>query len=210
MRIGIYGGTFDPVHLGHLILAEQCRDQGRLDQVWFVPAYQPPNKREQGITRFEQRIEMLQLALAGNSAFRINELEKERSGPSYTVDTVAELQRRHPGDDFFLLVGGDSLLDLPNWYQPRRLVQSVGLMVMYRPGYPELSAEQLRSALQLPDEAGLRLQVAQTPLIDIASRELRRSIAECRSVRYLVPRAVECYVQEKRLYRVDEQSVSSL
>jgi nicotinate-nucleotide adenylyltransferase len=207
MRIGIYGGTFDPVHLGHLILAEQCRDQGRLDQVWFVPAYQPPNKLGHAITRFEQRVEMLQLALAGNPAFRINELEKERPGPSYTVETLAELQRRHPGDEFFLLVGGDSLADMPNWYQPQRLVQSAGLMVMYRPGYPELSAEQLRAALRLPESAPLRLQVARTPLIDIASRELRQSIADGRSVRYLLPRAVECYVQEKRLYRMEPSEV---
>src|SRR5262245_22067300 len=118
MRIGIFGGTFDPVHLGHLILAENCREQGRLDQVWFIPAPAPPHKLDRSITSFERRVEMLQLALAGNPAFQINEVEKDRSGPSYTVDTLAELQHRHPGDEFFLLIGSDTLADLPAWREP--------------------------------------------------------------------------------------------
>src|SRR3954467_10774395 len=87
MRVGIFGGTFDPVHLGHLILAEQCREQGRLDQLWFVPAPRPPHKQDRTLTRFVQRVEMLQLAIAGQPAFRVEEMEKERSGPSFTVDT---------------------------------------------------------------------------------------------------------------------------
>src|SRR6476661_8897554 len=115
MRIGIYGGTFDPVHVGHLILAEQAREQGRLDEVWFVPAFRPPQKEGQAVTRFEQRVEMLSLAVAGQPAFRVEEIEKERAGPSYTVDTLAELKRRQPQDVFELLIGGDSLADLPLW-----------------------------------------------------------------------------------------------
>src|SRR5262245_40434030 len=111
MRIGVFGGTFDPVHYGHLILAEQCREQGRLDQVWFLPAPWPPHKDVEALTRYEQRLEMLQLALAGNPALAINEIEREREGPSYTVDTLAELHRRHPEHDFFLLVGSDMLRD---------------------------------------------------------------------------------------------------
>src|SRR5438128_7387970 len=102
MRVGIFGGTFDPVHLGHLILAEQCREQGRLDQVWFVPAPRPPHKDEDALTKFEQRAEMLRLAVAGQPAFRVDECEKDRTGLSYTVDTLAELGRRHPGHEFFL------------------------------------------------------------------------------------------------------------
>src|SRR5205823_11406622 len=95
MRVGVFGGTFDPVHYGHLILAEQCREQGRLDEVWFVPAPRPPRKEGHTITRFEQRVEMLALAVAGHPPFRIDELEKDRPGPSYTVETIAELHRRH-------------------------------------------------------------------------------------------------------------------
>src|SRR5262249_60569098 len=104
MRIGIFGGTFDPVHHGHLILAEQAREQGRLDEVWFVPAPRPPQKEAQAITRFDQRVEMLTLALAGQPAFRIDRIEGHRNGPSYTVDTLTELRQRHPEHEFWLLI----------------------------------------------------------------------------------------------------------
>ncbi|HZY88045.1 MAG TPA: nicotinate-nucleotide adenylyltransferase [Gemmataceae bacterium] len=199
MRVGVFGGTFDPVHTGHLILAEQCREQGRLDEVWFVPAPRPPQKDETVLTRFEQRVEMLALATAGNPAFKIDELEKDRSGPSYTVDTLAELRRRHPGHEFFLLVGSDTLADLPLWHEPRRLLELAGLLVMARPGNPVLSADELRQRLG-PPAPPLRLEVVQTPLIDISSRDLRRRARAGRSLRYFLPRAVECYVRDKRLY----------
>src|SRR4051794_17117051 len=140
MRVGIFGGTFDPVHYGHLILAEQCREQGRLDQVWFLPAPRPPHKEGEFITRFEQRAEMLALALAGNPAFCVEELEKERAEPSYPAVTLAELHRRHAGFEFWLLVGSDTLADLPNWREPHRVVQLAGLLAVARPGSPVLSA----------------------------------------------------------------------
>jgi nicotinate-nucleotide adenylyltransferase len=202
MRIGIFGGTFDPVHTGHLILAEQGREQGRLDEVWFVPAAHPPHKEEPDLTRFEQRVEMLALAIAGNPAFRIDELEKERPGPSYTADTLAELRRRHPAHEFLLLIGSDTLLDLPHWYQPLRVLEHAGLLVMMRPGSAALTAEQLRERLYLADGTPLRLEMIQTPQIDISSRDLRRRAAAGRSLRYFLPRAVECYIHEKRLYKL--------
>jgi nicotinate-nucleotide adenylyltransferase len=201
MRIGIYGGTFDPVHVGHLILAEQAREQGRLDEVWFVPAFRPPQKEGQAITRFDQRVEMLALAIAGQPAFRVEEIEKERAGPSYTVDTLAELKRRRPQDTFVLLIGGDSLADLPTWREPQRIVAQADLLVMARPGIAVLSADELRRKLCLPDAVPLSLQIAEAPLIEVASRDLRKRVAAGRSVRYLVPRAVEVYVEEKGLYR---------
>ncbi|HEY7311834.1 MAG TPA: nicotinate-nucleotide adenylyltransferase [Gemmataceae bacterium] len=202
MRVGVFGGTFDPVHTGHLILAEQAHEQGRLDEVWFVPAPRPPHKDEPDLTRFEQRVEMLALALAGNPAFRIDELEKERSGPSYTVDTLAELRRRHPSHEFFLLVGSDTLVDLPHWHEPVRVLKQAGLLVMARPGSAVPTVEQLRAQLPMPDEAPLRLQVVETPQIDISSRDLRRRAAAGRSLRYFLPRSVECYIHDKRLYRL--------
>lgn len=202
MRVGVFGGTFDPVHTGHLLLAEQAREQGRLDEVWFVPAPRPPHKDEPDLTRFEQRVEMLALALAGNPAFRIDELEKERSGPSYTVDTLAELRRRHPGNEFFLLVGSDTLVDLPHWYEPVRVLEQAGLLVMARPGSDVPTVEQLQAQLPMPGDAPLRLQVIETPQIDISSRDLRRRAAAGRSLRYFLPRAVECYIHDKRLYQV--------
>jgi nicotinate-nucleotide adenylyltransferase len=201
MRIGIFGGTFDPVHHGHLILAEQAREQGRLDEVRFVPAPRPPQKDDRSITSFDQRVEMLQLAIAGHTAFRIDSIEKDRPGPSYTVDTLAELHQRQPEDEFWLLVGGDSLADLPLWREPARIVSSVGLLVLARPGTALLSAEELRSRLRLADKVPLRLEVIQAPVIDISSRDLRRRVAEGHSIRYFLPRAVEVYIQEKHLYR---------
>src|SRR5262249_29493095 len=111
MRIGVFGGTFDPVHFAHLIIVEQCREQAQLDQVWFVPAARPPHKQGRNVTPFRHRVEMLALAIAGNAAFRINELEKDRPGSSYTVDTLNELQRQHPGTDFWLILGSDCLPD---------------------------------------------------------------------------------------------------
>jgi nicotinate-nucleotide adenylyltransferase len=201
MRVGIFGGTFDPVHLGHLILAEQARDQAHLDEVWFIPAPRPPQKEAQAITRFEQRVEMLSLALAGNPAFRIDEIEKDRLGPSYTVDTLTELRRRHPEHFFSLLIGGDALVDLPTWREPRRILEQAGLVVMDRPGSPVPTDDELRQRLTLPAEISLNLERVEAPAIDIASRYLRRRIANGRSVRYLVPRAVEAYIQEKKLYR---------
>jgi nicotinate-nucleotide adenylyltransferase len=203
MRIGIFGGTFDPVHLGHLILAEQAREQGELDEVWLVPAPRPPQKDGRGITRFDVRVEMLELAVAGNASFRIDPLEKDRTGPSYTVDTFIELHRRAPQHTYALIVGGDALADLPSWRDPRGIVSRAELLVMARPGSPPAGADGLRQALALPDAEELRMRVVEAPLIDISSRDIRRRVAAGRSVRYLLPRAIEVFVGERRLYRAE-------
>ncbi len=201
MRIGVFGGTFDPVHFGHLILAEQCREQGRLDQVLFVPSARPPHKQDKPLTPFDKRVEMLSLALAGQPAFRIDELERDRPGPSYTVHTLEELRRRQPDAEFWLIVGADMLHDLPYWYEPVRIAAQAGFLVAGRPGWPMLSEQELAKSLQLPPGEPVRLQRIDMPLIEIASRDLRRRAADGRSLRYLVPRAVEEYIREKRLYR---------
>jgi len=200
MRVGIFGGTFDPVHLGHLILAEQCREQGRLDLVLFVPSARPPHKQRYPVTPFRHRAEMLQLATAGHPAFRVDELENDRPGPSYTVDTLDELKKRHPGAEWFFLVGSDALAEMHEWYDPAGIVRRAGLLVMARGGERVLSAEELRVSLGLPEGEALRLEVVEAPRIEISSRDLRRRAAQGRSLRYLVPRAVECYIQEKGLY----------
>jgi nicotinate-nucleotide adenylyltransferase len=204
MHIGIFGGTFDPVHLGHLILAEQCREQAQLDRVLFIPAARPPHKLDQPLTPFAQRVEMLALAIAGNPAFQVDELEKDRPGPSYTVDTLEELHRRHPADQLTLLVGSDTLADLAHWRAPERIGRLADVLVTARPGWSLANLEETRATLSLP--ADLRLtQLVHVPHIDISSRDLRRRAAEGRSLRYLVPRAVECYVQAHRLYQSKSQ-----
>ena len=200
MHIGIFGGTFDPVHLGHLILAEQCREEARLDRVLFIPAARPPHKLEQPLTPFAQRVDMLALAIAGNPAFRIDEREKDRPGPSYTVDTLEELHGQHLADQLTLLIGSDTLADLAHWRAPERIGRLADILVMVRPGWPITSLEEARTALQLPAELRLAYLV-QAPRIDISSRDLRQRAAAGRSLRYLVPRAVECYLQTHRLYQ---------
>jgi nicotinate-nucleotide adenylyltransferase len=201
MRIGVFGGTFDPVHVGHLIVADQCREQAELDQVWFVPAARPPHKPGQDLTAFARRAEMLALATAGNPGFRVEELEKDRPGPSYTVDTLGELHRRSPGHDYFFLLGSDCLPDLAHWREPARIAELAALLIWERPGWPLWPEEQLRAALRLPAAAPLRLRVARGPHVDIASRDLRDRAAHGRSLRYLLPRAVECYIETHRLYQ---------
>jgi nicotinate-nucleotide adenylyltransferase len=208
MRVGIFGGTFDPIHVGHLILAEQCREQARLEQVWFIAAARPPHKQDRSLTPFGQRVDMLALAIAGHPAFRIDELEKDRPGMSYTADTLTELHRRHPENDFWLIIGSDCLPDLPHWHEPARIVQLAGLLVWERPGWPSWSTEKLHEALRLPRGENLRQQPVQGPLVDISSTDLRQRIMEGRSVRYLVPRAVECYIEAHRLYHAAANPVS--
>jgi nicotinate-nucleotide adenylyltransferase len=144
---------------------------------------------------------MLALAVAGQPPFHVEELEKERPGPSYTVDTLTELHRRRPADEFFLVIGSDTLLDLPHWREPRRILEIAGLLVVVRPGSPLVETADLRGRLGLPPNSPLRLEAVDAPLIDIASHDLRRRAAEGRSLRYLTPRAVEAYIADKRLYR---------
>ncbi len=201
MRIGVFGGTFDPVHYGHLILGEQAREQVRLDQVWFVPAAQPPHKAGRPVTPFRHRAEMLHLAVAGYEPFRVDELESERPGPSFTADTLDELNRRHPGHEWFLLVGSDTLAELPTWHDPAGVVRRAALVVMVRAGGGVAPADEVHARLGLPADVALRMHVIQAPLVDLSASDLRRRVAEGRSVRYLLPRAVECYVEEKHLYR---------
>ena len=201
MRMGVFGGTFDPVHVGHLTMAEQCREQAGLDQVRFVPAARPPHKLDRIVSSFGDRIEMLRLAVAGHPAFVIDDLEGERHGPSFTVDTLETLASRHPGTTFELILGGDCLEDLPGWREPARIVELAGLLIVRRPGYASVMPDQLRSSLRLPAEAPLRCREIDSPLVDISSHELRQRVAAGRSVRYWTPRAVECYIETHKLYR---------
>ncbi len=202
MRLGVFGGTFDPVHIGHLIVAEQCREQGGLDQVWFIPAARPPHKQDRPLTPFGTRAEMLALALAGHPAFRVDELERDRPGPSYTVDTLEELHRREPAAALALILGSDSLADLPTWKDPARVARLAELLVVARPGHPLPSWDALCDRLGLA-RGTVPGRFVHAPLVDIASQDLRRRAAEGRSLRYLVPRAVECYIETHGLYRED-------
>lgn len=200
MNIGIFGGTFDPPHLGHLILAERCREEAGLDEVWFLVSYAPPHKQGQAITRFEQRCDMVTLATTGQPAFRVEPIEKELPPPSYTARTLAELQQRHPEHTFALIVGGDSVEDLPGWFEPATVFKLAALVAVGRPGAVLPSAADLAAKVGVPPDA-VRLTVVECPQVDIASRDIRSRVGEGKSVRYLVPRAVEEFVRERKLYR---------
>jgi nicotinate-nucleotide adenylyltransferase len=201
MRIGVFGGTFDPVHLGHLILAEQCREQARLEQVWFVPSARPPHKPDLAITSFDRRADMLQLALAGQPTFRVEPLERDRPGPSFTADTLDELHRRDPAAELFLLLGSDCLPDLPSWHEPQRIVERATLLMVARPGFPVWTSNQVAETIGLANVDRVRMLMITMPPIGISSRDLRQRAAEGRSLLYQVPRAVEVYIKEKGLYR---------
>jgi len=202
MRVGIFGGTFDPVHIGHLIMAEQSREQARLDRVWFVPSARPPHKRDVAVTSFAQRVEMLSLALVGReNHFRIETIENDRSGPSYTIDTLVELRRLHPGVDFCLMVGSDCLPDLPKWSRPHELLRTTELVVSPRVGSPSMTAAQVAELLQLPADEILRITHVDLPHTEFASRDLRARAAAGRSLLWMMPESVEVYIRENRLYR---------
>ncbi|CAN5231229.1 nicotinate (nicotinamide) nucleotide adenylyltransferase [soil metagenome] len=200
MHIGIFGGTFDPIHTGHLVLAERCREAAGLDAVWFLPSYKPPHKTDVTISRFEHRVEMVSLAIVGQPAFKVDGIERELPPPSYTANTLEELHSRHPGTTFSLVVGADCLPDLPHWHDPVRVLKQAGLVVVPRPGVELWDAPRLATALKLPRDA-VRMQMVECPLMEIASREIRSRVAAGKTIRYLVPRAVEEYIREKSLYR---------
>ncbi len=192
MRLGLYGGTFDPIHLGHLILAEACREACALDRIWFVVAGAPPHKPG-GRTDVNHRLEMVRLAIAGNPAFEVSEIETRRPGPHYSVETLAEIAREQPEDDLFFLIGADSLVDLPHWRSPEAILRLASLVVANRPGFgPE--------PFDVPTEARPIHRVT-IPPIGIASNDVRRRRVEGRSIRYQVPRAVEAYMDAHGLYR---------
>src|SRR5262245_443476 len=178
MRVGVFSGTFDPVHMAHLILAEQCREQAKLDQVLFMPALLPPHKQRYAITPFAQRVEMLALAISGQPAFQIDEREKDRTGPSYTVDTLADLTLTRPGDEFFFVLGSDSIREMPTWRQPRRIVECASLLVVARPDFPPPAEAELRTSFGFAADTSLRYQIIDAPLIAISSREIRQRISE--------------------------------
>jgi len=200
MRIGLFGGTFDPIHLGHLIVAEACREQAQLDAVWFIPAARPPHKLEQPITPYDRRADMVALAITGQPLFELNRIEKDRPGPSFTVHTLRELREQHPAHHYFLILGADSLPDFQQWREPIELIQRAELLVVARPGSELMSAESLAASVQLSDVSALRMTIIDSPLIEVASRVIRDKVARGKTIRYLTPRAVEEYIRERRLY----------
>jgi nicotinate-nucleotide adenylyltransferase len=195
-RLGVVGGTFDPPHCGHLVLAENGRVQLRLDRVLFVLAGQPPHKPDRPIAPAHHRVAMVEAAIADNPAFALSRVDLDRPGPHYTVDMLALLQREYPGAELFFLMGGDSLAQFLAWCDPASIVRQARLAVMRRSGHePDLAALE-RAAPGLRE----RLLWLGAPYLDVASSDLRRRARDGLPLRYLVPPAVEAYIREHCLY----------
>jgi nicotinate-nucleotide adenylyltransferase len=201
MRLGLFGGTFDPVHYGHLLLAECCREQGRLDEVRFLPTSVPPHKQGRSLTLASVRIEMLELALAGHPAFGVEQYEADRGGVNYTVETLAHFRTQLPEAELFFLLGADMLLDLTTWREPVRICELATPLVVRRFGAEVVDWEALRAALRPEQIERIRQHQVEMPPIGFNSTEIRRRVADGQSIRYQTPRAVEKYIETNQLYR---------
>jgi nicotinate-nucleotide adenylyltransferase len=199
-QIAIFGGTFDPIHMGHLAIAEGIRDRCGLDEVWFMPAGAPPHKvGRQQISPVQHRVNMVRLAIAGNPRFVCSTLEADEPGLSYTVDTVERLQAQFPDKRFCLITGTDAILHIETWKDYQRLLRLVPFLVATRPGYRRGSWLDL--AARLGPDLTAQVTFVELPGLDIASSELRSMVGQGLSVRYLVPEAVFDYIESHGLYR---------
>lgn len=191
MKVGVYGGTFDPVHIGHLILAETVREKLDLDEVWFIPAYQNPLKADAPVTPTKSRLEMLRFAIAGNAAFKLQEMEIKRKEPSFTCDTLQRIREAQPEVELHLLIGADSLSDFPRWKSPDLILDLAKLVVVNR------GLEQPEIPTGIDPE---RVCLLDMPAIEVSASDIRRRRREGSSIRYLTPRSVELFINANQLY----------
>jgi nicotinate-nucleotide adenylyltransferase len=197
LRVGVLGGTFDPIHLGHLILAEEARDQLGLSAVYFVPAGDPPHKPGRRLAPVEDRLRMIELAIAGNDVFQASRADADRPGPHYTLDMIRIIQAQlPPGGELYFLMGYDSLAELPSWHRAQELVAACHLVALTRYDVP-LNWDYLESRLP-----GVRQRVTllDMPELEIASHQIQARVREGRTIRYLVPDAVCTFIALKGLY----------
>lgn len=188
-KIGILGGTFDPPHIGHLIIAEEVRLALELEEVWFIPTYTPPHK-DDAKTKAHHRIQMTELAIESNPYFKLNPIEIERSGKSYTIETMQTLNELHPDCDFYFIIGADMVEYLPHWHRIDELVKIVKFVAVQRSGFD----------LNTPYDI-IKVDI---PLIDISSSMLRGWLRKKRSVHYIVPESVYAYIRREKLYGFEE------
>lgn len=191
MHFGLFGGTFDPPHLGHLIVAETLREHCELDRVVWMVAASPPHKQDRVSTPADDRLALVRAAIAGNSHFEASDLELRRNGPSYTVDTLRALHARQPGVRWSLLVGGDSFATFDTWREPDEIARLAEIVVYHRSGYA------------LPLDTDVPARFVEAGRVDISSTEIRTRLQAGRSVRYLVPEAVRTEIGARRLYTPD-------
>lgn len=207
--LGVFGGTFDPVHVAHLALAQEAAESLGLERVLFVPAGSPPHKPGVPVTPGADRLAMVELAIAGNERFVASRIELDRAGPSYTVDTLEALASGRPSEgvpsmaDLTLILSADAFMGLPSWHEPRRVLELARLAVAPRDGYPEAGPAFMET--HFPDLAG-RVVYLDGPRIRLSASALRERAAAGRSLRYLVPDAVAAYIGDHGLYRIPRRN----
>lgn len=202
MKIGVMGGTFDPVHNGHLVTSEEARYQFGLEKVIFIPSARPPHKRESKQSPFEDRYRMVELAVEGNDYLSASALEMKREGLSYTIDTLRELRRIHGAEaELFFVTGADAILEILTWKDPGEILAISRLIAATRPGY---NLERLNEALpgynSLGEPAAGKVHAMEIPALSISSTDIRKRVMEKRPFRYLVPEPVWAYISKKGLY----------
>ena len=200
-KIGILGGTFDPVHLGHIMIAEEVRQSLDLSEVLIIPAGQPQTKRPESVTQARQRLEMLKLAVEGKPELKISNIEIERKGPTFTVDTLVELKNQYKGYELYFILGWDSLEQLPTWHEPSRIINLCYLVAVPRPGVKKPSLKVLEGVLPGITEKVIFMD---KPRIDISATEIREKAARGESISHLVQETVEMYIKKNKLYSTNE------
>lgn len=202
-RIGLYGGSFNPVHVAHLVLAEQACEALALDRVVFIPARLPPHKDPAGLVAARERVRMVRLALTGNPRFSVSEIELKRRGRSFSIDTVLAMRRRFGAKaELFFLIGADTIAELPTWRQVGRLVRLCTFVPLSRPGVRLPKAGDLALTLGAKEARGILKRMIKMPRLEISASDIRRRVVEGRSIRYLVPDAVDAYIRRKKLYKL--------
>jgi len=199
MKTGILGGTFDPVHTGHIMVADVVKDELGLTEVVFMPAGKPWLKAGASVLPAEHRLNMVRLAIAGKSCFKASTMEIERKGPTYSVDTMAEMGREiDDNDELLFIIGWDNLMELPRWHQPERLISLCCLVAVPRVGFPVPDLASLEASIPGISQ---RVIILDKPQIDISASAIRQRVRQGLSISHLVPEAVEKYIKENGLYR---------
>lgn len=204
-RIGLFGGSFNPIHHGHLIIARSLHEQLGLSRTLVLPSRQPPHKEPNALAEPHHRAAMVQLAISGESTMAFDDFDLSREGPCYTIDTIEHFRARFPEASLFWFIGSDSLMDLPTWRRARELVQSCTMVTAARSGQP-FNPAPLENAFGLALARDLLRFVLPTPVIDISSTDIRSRVAADRSIRFLVPEPVRDYIDKNRLYRSPDQT----
>jgi nicotinate-nucleotide adenylyltransferase len=200
-KIGVLGGSFNPVHLGHLLLAETAREALELEKVLLIPAKLPPHKSASALAGGRDRLEMVRLAAAENPALEASDIELRRAGVSYTVDTVQALREQYGADaEIYFLIGLDTVSELPSWHEVRRLAGLCKFVPLSRPRGPRPRSAALQRAIGRDEARAILGRAIAMPLLEISSSDIRRRIAAGRSIRYLVPDSVIAYIRRRRLY----------